>query len=501
MGAMNLLTKLCSPQLLMMCLLSFSLLWSSLAFSQDYYISSSMGNDKNQGTTQTTPWKNLKKVSNTQFKPGDRILLKKADIWRERLIIPVSGTPSNKIIVSSYGNGEKPIISGSVLVKNWQSMGNGIYFSPLNRKCHTLIEDGIPLRKSSSKSLQDGNWYYDNANLYYKPTTGEPVSHIIERGSKSHNIYISNKHDLIIDGITIYGSNGSGIKIEDSSRIEVKNCIARSNAVCGILIKSTKLNKPVEFININNNLVEWNADGIYLRGKRVNHCEVTKNIIAYSNYEKVMSHSTTDGHSLGIMHTNNSSFEQNVIHHNYTGIALWAGIANHSHNNIFLRNYIHDNQLFGAAQGGDERNNSTNNIWAYNIIANNGLVDKRSGGFRINRQQDPPNFFINNTLVGNDVNIFLYSYPDGTIIENNISLNPQEYHVFIYVTKGTRNVIDNNCYYSDSEEYFKYGRQDNLNYEEWKQISGQDHNSFIKNPLLVNNLPASDSDYFTNAKT
>jgi len=48
-----------------------------------YYISSSTGNDSNSGTSQSSPWKTLQKVSaashNGQINAGDSFLLKQGD--------------------------------------------------------------------------------------------------------------------------------------------------------------------------------------------------------------------------------------------------------------------------------------------------------------------------------------------------------------------------------------------------------------------------------------
>ncbi|HEY5585244.1 MAG TPA: RICIN domain-containing protein [Ruminiclostridium sp.] len=75
-----------------------------------YYISQSAGNDNNNGTSMSTPWKTLAKVGSMSYGPGDQILLKCGDTWNEQLTLNnlVGGT--NVITIGSYGTGNKPSI-------------------------------------------------------------------------------------------------------------------------------------------------------------------------------------------------------------------------------------------------------------------------------------------------------------------------------------------------------------------------------------------------------
>ncbi|OXM14394.1 hypothetical protein [Paenibacillus herberti] len=65
-----------------------------------YYVSSSAGDDANDGLTEATTWKTLAKVSGMTFLPGDRILLKSGDTWNEKLTLKGSGTLANPITIT-----------------------------------------------------------------------------------------------------------------------------------------------------------------------------------------------------------------------------------------------------------------------------------------------------------------------------------------------------------------------------------------------------------------
>ena len=88
------------------------LLSFSLCAQNQYYLSSSTGNDNNNGS-QTQPWKTLSKLSNTTLGPGDTVYFKKGDTFRGHYVVNGSGTEGNPITFTSYGSGNQPVISGS----------------------------------------------------------------------------------------------------------------------------------------------------------------------------------------------------------------------------------------------------------------------------------------------------------------------------------------------------------------------------------------------------
>ena len=94
-------------------LLCFLFLSITTGFAQrQYYLSSSTGNDNNNGS-QTQPWKTLSKISNTTLGPGDTVYFKKGDTFRGHYVVNGSGTEGNPITFKSYGSGNQPVISGS----------------------------------------------------------------------------------------------------------------------------------------------------------------------------------------------------------------------------------------------------------------------------------------------------------------------------------------------------------------------------------------------------
>ncbi len=100
-----------------------------------YYVSSSCGNDTNPGTSPDLAWKTINKVNASIFGPGDRILLKRGDIWYEGMNIGSSGSEGYPIEVGSYGdsNAPLPVLDGTYfgfpLPVQWQKVTGNVYMT------------------------------------------------------------------------------------------------------------------------------------------------------------------------------------------------------------------------------------------------------------------------------------------------------------------------------------------------------------------------------------
>ena len=100
----------------------------------NYYFSSSLGDDNRttlQAQNSSTPWKTLNKLNSffTLLQPGDSILFKRDDIFYGNITIGKSGALGSPIVLSAYGSGAKPIITGFSTVSTWTNLGGNIYES------------------------------------------------------------------------------------------------------------------------------------------------------------------------------------------------------------------------------------------------------------------------------------------------------------------------------------------------------------------------------------
>jgi parallel beta-helix repeat protein len=107
-------------------LISFSI----NSHATNYYIAAN-GDDSNSGISPASPWKTLKKLNSffRSLQPGDKVLFNKGDVFYGNIVISQSGRLDNPIIISSYGTGEKPVITGFTNVIAWTNIGNNIWES------------------------------------------------------------------------------------------------------------------------------------------------------------------------------------------------------------------------------------------------------------------------------------------------------------------------------------------------------------------------------------
>lgn len=114
-------------------MLTIHIVWLCLlvakAFGATYYVSASGGNDSNGGVSPGSPWKTIAKVNSIMFNPGDIILFQRGEVWRESLI-PASGNENGYITYKAYGEGNKPLLLGSLernKASDWSNEGNNIW--------------------------------------------------------------------------------------------------------------------------------------------------------------------------------------------------------------------------------------------------------------------------------------------------------------------------------------------------------------------------------------
>lgn len=98
----------------------FVFLVPAFAHAATYYVDSFGGSDLSiTPTSSSTPWQTIAKVNSSTFNPGDNVLFKAGDTWREQLTVPSSGASGTPITFGSYGSGAQPIITGANVVTGW----------------------------------------------------------------------------------------------------------------------------------------------------------------------------------------------------------------------------------------------------------------------------------------------------------------------------------------------------------------------------------------------
>jgi hypothetical protein len=165
----------------------------TVASATTYYVSSSLGNDANAGTSSAAPWQTLAHVNEQTFQPGDSILFRRGDVWNGSLVPPSSGTMGNPITFDAYGSGPAPNFTGWYAVPSsaWINVTGNAWKAPLPAGYTTVnfcLFGSIWGQKVSASSsnltapwdfyLADGYLYVysvGNPETYYGASSATPI--------------------------------------------------------------------------------------------------------------------------------------------------------------------------------------------------------------------------------------------------------------------------------------------------------------------------------------
>jgi parallel beta-helix repeat protein len=125
-----------------------------------YYLSAS-GDDGRPGTSPETAWRSLSRASATSLRPGDRLLLARGSSFPGRLDLKASGTEAAPIVVTAYGDGPAPQITGDCV----DVIGSHIVLSDLD--VHDCSFGGISLSGSSNR-IQDNTVRHNAAGIFVR---------------------------------------------------------------------------------------------------------------------------------------------------------------------------------------------------------------------------------------------------------------------------------------------------------------------------------------------
>ena len=383
------------------------LITTKTLFATDYYVSSSQGNDSNDGTSESTPWKTLSKIRQTTFLPGDIIHFKRGDVWKEdrELFIDEQGTPSNPIVFTDYGSGDLPEINLLETLPHdlpWVDEGNNIwsivlddnlvdnsgisYWTVYHKLKRLLINGQEVLGAAAGHSSELGTFLPDQVRFYYEDgntrllklySAVTPNNLTIELSFQQYAIHIEkysssgdNPHDLIIENFKATGGDLAAVAVIESYNVEIKNVDAGEYSNHGIDISSN-----ASYIVIDNCYIDsrYNFDysgagtsagtsnrgpreGFYLRG--ADYVEFKNSIVKNFAHVNINTGANWNG----------DLAENDIIHDNYTTTSLTYGhgtvIEAGTHNLEFYNNFIDgctaDNQING--QNGHYHHNIIRNV-------------------------------------------------------------------------------------------------------------------------------------------
>ncbi len=96
-------------------------------------------------THAATPWRSLAKLDSLVLFPGDSVLFKRGDTLAGTVRARFSGKKGRPIYYCAYGQGNPPVISGSLRITGWKSFRESLQVAEAPMPIRQLFLDGRPM--------------------------------------------------------------------------------------------------------------------------------------------------------------------------------------------------------------------------------------------------------------------------------------------------------------------------------------------------------------------
>ena len=150
---------------------------TSFAAAADYYVDATRGDDLAAGTSPSTAWKTLERVSTApELAPGDVVKFKCGEYWREGFS-PQSGEPDKPILYTSYGQGAKPSFWRSIALDKeeyWLSVGENLWAT----------------RPTTVRTVGDAGAFLGGGDWSLHQESGAKVKQTIKRSKTGEKTYV-----------------------------------------------------------------------------------------------------------------------------------------------------------------------------------------------------------------------------------------------------------------------------------------------------------------------
>jgi len=444
-----------------------------------YYISSSTGNDSNNGLSPSGPWKSLDKIfiksySNSPFQPGDKILLKSGDTFNGQVRIKAVGNSANPITLGAYDTGAKPIIVGEIAT-NWSpvagfpniyvtNVGQGSVVGPTyegttklkaipwNADLNTFLSTFI-LGSYGSATTTD--------KIYIKTLSGAAPT-TADRLFRSGTVTIDpGSSYLKIENLSIERGS-TGVDFNGTNNITVSNVDVKDTLGIGIYARISNSSCLVE----NNSTLRTGNDGIYFY--QSTNCVARNNTISTVTNNIVGIPTIGDQCALGLQESQNSLVEKNNINNTKCGIDYYLDNGSEVRNN-----YLY--QAGGILPHGT-------NMKVHNNIIN---LQANANGTNAVETGTGKSYIYNNTYYNPSGYGLMGSSAGGQVIFNNNLVHTNSNSPLL-VDFGANVLSDYNSFYTTGSSKWRDNAITYTSLLSYQTSSGKDKNSFFGNPLLVN---------------
>jgi parallel beta-helix repeat protein len=459
-----------------------------IGWAKTYHVDAVNGNDSNDGMSPSTPWKSIAKVNTSKFTPGDSILFRRGETWREMLSLSTSGAQGMPIVIDSYGDGAPPVISGADLVPTsaWSACGNcspHIWQASVNVQPNVAIFDGVKGNKKLSKDELNSprDWFWESGSLFVF-SDSNPASSFsnpgIEAGARPSGINLTGISYVTIKDLQISGANatpyaegagiwaitvhltgptpeslhvahvnvvngaGDGIHFENADHCSIDDSVVANNDGAGIKIYHSNGTFPITAASITNNEVHHNHfNGIFIvgcpRGERC-RSRVYPDGLVVTGVRISGNEAHDNGAGIYLHETNDSIVANNTAYSNTDasrkGEGYCVGLSGSS-SNVVEKNDCYKARLSGielSIDTGSPPFGSSENVIRYNVVHDDG-----THGIFTNYVPSQNNKIIYNLIYNHPQGSCIMANYMGHEIYNNTCYNNRE-GIHLYISSTTR---------------------------------------------------------------
>jgi hypothetical protein len=442
-----------------------------------YYISPS-GNDSHSGTSAQTPWRTVNKVNGVDLNPGDRVLFEAGYDYPGNLLLTAedAGTPTQPVIIGSYGSGRARIRAGN---------GSGVTVKDAGGiEVKNLIVIGDDYKTNVGSGIKIVNELLGNQKLEYIRIHNVEASGFGRRRS-SEGFQWPNGCGIFV------GGNPSDKSMSGYRNVYITNCTTYKNEYYGVLTMGYGETIPDTYANVNVYVGYCKAydnpgDPEYREnhsGSGILTCDADGGVIEYCEaYNN--GYDCGDGPGpVGIWATESNGviIQYCESHHNRTSRSDGGGFDfdGGTTNSIMQYNYSHDNDGGGYLIYSYENAPHTdrNSILRYNISINDGQK-RNSMGIALLNNSPIDNPIHNTQIYGNTV--YASSGPALRIGKNGIYNTKVCNNLFI--TANNRKLLVGNTdksmvTFTGNAYWAVEGKHDIAGYkslEAWRDATGQE---------------------------
>ena len=511
------------------CFIFLMVIMTTLIFSGTvYYVDASNGNDYNDGISPENAWQTISKINGQSFFPGDFILFKRGEEWREQLMITSSGSRGNHITFGAYGTSDAPIINGSVLIRGWsEKFGyDNVYQTTLTSEPLCVWFDGTFGKKQTSIDNVDSeyDWYWKSKVLYiYSISDPDTAYHNpgIEGSSMARDycIFANNEDYITIENIQTRKANFGNVYIAyGSSHWIIDNVTSSYSYRHGIMLGGSLLTDVI----IRNSTFSYNgSNGI--SGCMCSAVEIRNNEIHHNSQLGQIEHNYSGGIYFGTVSIENILVENNTFHDNgntsITTLVHGAGVwfdgdslgATDGFQSNEIPSIVRYNKFYNNKTGIKFEHTSYCQAYynlIYDCIDSNSKIGDGTGIYLVKNCHH--NKIYNNVSYGNRINIALRgNYPkqadnmNNNLVKNNIcdyahTGTGGDTHELATTfgaendgTYGNGNVYEYNCFGTEYSGFIEWGNnQDKDTYDAWEKAYGSSTHSVEPDSLMTD--PAND---------